>query len=147
MVEKSKTFRIDPIEEALYEQAASEITGGQIRQGLWLKATVESDGDDFKARTIYTQYRVAQLMAELAEELAHKSAAKAQVAAKLAREQEEEIERQRKIKHAQWREKHFKSVEYSPQEQTRLKKQNTIALAILVSVFTFLLAWALTQIA
>lgn len=143
----SKTFGIDPIEEALYEQVASEISGGQIRQGLWLKATVESDGDDFKARAIYTRYRVEQLAGELAVELAAKSAAKAQADARLARKQQEEVERQRRVEHAQWREKHFKRVEYSPQEQARLKRQNTIALAILISVFTFLFAWAITHIA
>ena len=143
----SKNFGVDPKEEALYEQVASEISGGQIRQGLWLKATVESDGDDFKARAIYTRYRVEQLAANLAEELAAKSAAKAQADMRLAREQQEEIERQRRVEHAQWREKHFKRVEYSPQEQAKLKRHNTVALAILISVFAVLLAWALTHLA
>ena len=53
-----------PDEESLYERIAQEILRGEIRQGLWLKATVDAEGDDAKARALYAKYRVAQLKTE-----------------------------------------------------------------------------------
>ena len=54
---------ISRIEEALYEQVAGEIARGDIRQGLWLKATVESDGSDHMTKVLYTKFRIAQIVA------------------------------------------------------------------------------------
>lgn len=51
-------------EEALYEQIAQEILRGDIRQGLWLKATVDADGNDGRARVLYTRLRIAQVKGE-----------------------------------------------------------------------------------
>lgn len=56
-------FRVDPATEALYEQVAAEILAGEIRRGLWLKATMESGGDDFRARAIYARFRLEQVKA------------------------------------------------------------------------------------
>ena len=50
------------IEEAFYEQVATEIQSGNIKQGLWLKANVDADGEDQKAKSIYAKLRVAQLI-------------------------------------------------------------------------------------
>lgn len=130
-----KNFRVEPIEEALYEQAASEIAAGQIRQGLWLKATVESEGDDFKARAIYTRYRVELLKEELEEALAAESMKKAHAEENLRRVKQEEAAIQRKIKAEQWREKNFKRLEYTPQDIAKLKRQNTVALVIIAIIF------------
>ena len=49
-------------EEALYEQVANEIQAGDIKQGLWLKANVEADGSEQKAKSIYAKLRVSQLI-------------------------------------------------------------------------------------
>lgn len=48
-------------EEALYAQAACEVAQGEIRPGLWAKATVDSDGDERKAKARYIGLRVEQL--------------------------------------------------------------------------------------
>lgn len=48
-------------EEALYAQAASEVAEGDIRPGLWAKATAAVDGDEKKARARYISLRVEQL--------------------------------------------------------------------------------------
>lgn len=57
----------EKLEEALYEIVAAEIQRGEIRQGLWLKAMVESNSDDIKAKTQYAKLRVNQLIRDLAE--------------------------------------------------------------------------------
>ena len=131
----SRSFRIEPIEETLYEQVAAEIVAGQIKQGLWLKATVESDGDDFRARTIYTKFRVEQLKAELPKPSAAEATMKARSEEKLRREQQEEA--------TQWREKNPTRGGYTPQEQTRMNKQITVALVIIVLLFVLLLGASL----
>ena len=52
-------------EEALYAQAASEVAQGDIRPGLWAKATVGSDGDERKTQARYIGLRVEQLQLQL----------------------------------------------------------------------------------
>lgn len=52
-------------EEVLYAQAASEVAEGDIRPGLWAKATAASDGDEQKARARYIGLRVEQLQIQL----------------------------------------------------------------------------------
>jgi|TARA_B110000114_G_C14889500_1_gene316152 hypothetical protein len=51
-------------EETLYAQVYVEIEGGDIRQGLWLKALAESDGDAQKAKARYAKARVNSLKDE-----------------------------------------------------------------------------------
>jgi hypothetical protein len=59
--------RNEKLEEKLYEQVAQEIQNNRINQGLWLKANVDSGGDEFKAKALYTRYRVKQLLREVEE--------------------------------------------------------------------------------
>lgn len=56
-------------EERLYEQVASEIISGEIRQGHWLKAFAENDGNEARAKAAYSKMRVAQLARDLEEAL------------------------------------------------------------------------------
>ena len=53
-------------EEALYAQVHTEIEGGDIRQGLWLKALSDSDGNELKAKAKYAKARVKSLKDEAA---------------------------------------------------------------------------------
>lgn len=66
---------VNPFEEALYEMVASEISAGQIKKGLWLKATVDSGGNEHKAKALYTQFRLAQLVDEIARDQERQAAA------------------------------------------------------------------------
>ena len=52
-------------EEALYEQVALELSAGNIRQGVWLKALADNEGDELKAKAAYTKMRVSQLVNEI----------------------------------------------------------------------------------
>jgi len=131
----SRNFRIEPAEEALYEQVAAEIVAGKIKQGLWLKATVESDGDDFRARTIYTKFRVEQLKADMPKSSAAEASMKARAEENLRRGQQEEAIRRQ--------EKATTRGGYTPQEQARMNKQITIALVVIVLLFILLLGASL----
>ena len=82
--------RVDPFEEALYEQIAAELLAGQVKQGLWLKATVESGGNEHKTKSLYTQFRIAQILEETVPDVE---------AAKRRRSEVEAIERDRVIDH------------------------------------------------
>ena len=50
--------------DGLYEIVAEELRSNSLKQGLWVKAFAEADGDDSKARAAYIRHRVAQLEAE-----------------------------------------------------------------------------------
>ena len=51
-------------EEQLYEMAVEEIVANNIRQGLWAKALIESNGNETAARAKYIKLRVESLKAE-----------------------------------------------------------------------------------
>ena len=59
-------------EETRYEQAALEVSRGDISPGLWAKATAAADGDELKAKARYLGFRVEQLQFQrhAAEEIA-----------------------------------------------------------------------------
>lgn len=68
-------------DEAYYAHAAQEISGGDVRPGLWAKALAETDYDEPRARARYLKLRVRLLKAEVAEDR------------RLVREQERAMER------------------------------------------------------
>ena len=59
-------------EEALFERAALEVSTGDIRPGLWAKASAAADGDERKAKARYLGLRVEQMQLQLSatEEMA-----------------------------------------------------------------------------
>ena len=52
-------------EEQLYEWAAEEVAGNNIRPGLMAKALAETDGDETKAAARYIKLRVETMKAEI----------------------------------------------------------------------------------
>ena len=48
-------------DELLHELVASELTSGEIKKGLLLKASIEANGNEIKAKVIYAKMRVEQL--------------------------------------------------------------------------------------
>ena len=51
-------------EEQLYEMAVEEIQANNIRQGLWAKALIQSNGNETAAKANYIKLRVESLKAE-----------------------------------------------------------------------------------
>ena len=48
-------------EEKFYELAYDEIESGNLKKGLWAKAFSEAEGDEKKAKALYTKYRFDQI--------------------------------------------------------------------------------------
>ena len=55
-------------DEQFYEQVAAEFNDGTIKQGLWLKAETKAGGDKDRARLLYIEWRVEQLIEEEAKQ-------------------------------------------------------------------------------
>lgn len=77
---KAKLAALKLAEEHLYELAAEEIAGNNIRPGLYAKALAETDGNEDAARARYIKLRVETMKAEAdlqdyASENAHKAEA------------------------------------------------------------------------
>ena len=51
-------------EEKVYEAVAQELESGVRREGLWLKAIANADGDETKAKALYIRYRAQALLDE-----------------------------------------------------------------------------------
>ncbi len=49
------------IDEKHYEAASSELTSGNLRQGLWVKQMALADGDEQKAKSAYIRARAREL--------------------------------------------------------------------------------------
>jgi uncharacterized protein YdaU (DUF1376 family) len=99
-------------EEALYAQVHTEIEGGDIRQGLWLKALSDSDGNELKAKAKYAKARVKSLKDEAA-------------IAKVVLEEQEQKSRERKIHEEIRREQQKeKKAEAEKTKQENTSKQN-----------------------
>ena len=49
-------------DEHVYEQVAAELEAGNRKEGLWLKAETEADGDAAKTKSLYVKWRVEQLL-------------------------------------------------------------------------------------
>jgi hypothetical protein len=55
----------DKFEELVHELVASELSNGEIKNGLLLKASIEANGNQDKAKIIYAKNRIEQLKKEI----------------------------------------------------------------------------------
>jgi hypothetical protein len=74
-------------DEKFYEQVASELQGGNTKQGLWLKAETKARGDKDEARLLYIEWRVEQLTEEEREAQKKEEERSAKEAEELAQEE------------------------------------------------------------
>jgi hypothetical protein len=103
-------------DEKFYEQVVAELGGDSRKQGLWLKAQTKAQGDIDKARFLYTEWRVEQLVEkdrERHQEEEEKLRAK------------KEVERKRELKAAQKREDltRKRAQQHMDEERKRLEKE------------------------
>ncbi len=96
-------------EEELYEQVASELSRGERREGLWVKALAKAGGNTERAQALYIEYRIQALMDEavIAEQVAaaeaqaeREAAERRRVVAEERRRRKEEQRRQEEVR--QW---------------------------------------------
>jgi Flp pilus assembly protein TadB len=111
-------------EESIYEAVATEISGGNIKPGLYAKALAGADGDEKIAKAKYITLRVEMIKAELA--------ATAEVFSEIsAKEKREERAREKQAKEQvklpqQRYEAHTQTQQWETSERdriSRLKKQ------------------------
>lgn len=56
--------------DGLYEIVGEELRSNSLKQGLWVKAFAEADGDNAKSQAAYIRYRVAELQAARSSDVA-----------------------------------------------------------------------------
>jgi hypothetical protein len=49
-------------DERFYEKVSGELRTGQLKEGLWMKCLVESEGKEESAKILYVKTRVTQLV-------------------------------------------------------------------------------------
>ena len=62
---KGSMSKITIEEESIYEQVAEELASNIKKEGLWLKAIEQSEGDEKKTQSYYIKYRVESIKKEL----------------------------------------------------------------------------------
>lgn len=55
-------------DESLYEEAAEELTNGNIKRGLWAKSYAAALGNEAQAKALYIRARVPQIIDELRQQ-------------------------------------------------------------------------------
>ena len=84
------TIQARQMEEAFYEQVATEMAARQVKKGLWAKALAQCDGSPERTKALYIKLRVQSLKDE--------AVIKAEEERRLAAEQERQrIEREKAI--------------------------------------------------
>lgn len=58
------TIQARQMEEAFYEQVATEMAARQVKKGLWAKALAQCDGSHERTKALYIKLRVQSLMDE-----------------------------------------------------------------------------------
>ncbi len=64
---KTENYSVSKDEEALYEEVANELSKNIRKEGLWLKAIQNTDGNENKALALYIKYRSEAIKAEKKE--------------------------------------------------------------------------------
>lgn len=67
---KGSMSKITIEEESIYEQVAEELASNIKKEGLWLKAIEQSEGDEKKTHSYYIKYRVESIKKDLQQKLA-----------------------------------------------------------------------------
>jgi len=60
----AEDYKVSEYEEVIYNEVAEELSNGIRKEGLWLKAIQNTDGDEAKALSLYIKYRSESLKAE-----------------------------------------------------------------------------------
>jgi hypothetical protein len=103
-------------DEKFYEQVATELGGDSRKQGLWLKAETKAQGDIDKARLLYAEWRVGQLV-EKERETQRKEEEKRLAKKKVEREREREATQKKEDLARKRAQQHME------EEQKRLAKE------------------------
>jgi len=53
----AEIYKVSEYEESIYNEVAEELSSGTRKEGLWLKAIQNTDGDENRALSLYIKYR------------------------------------------------------------------------------------------
>ena len=53
----AENYKVSEYEESIYNEVAEELSNGIRKEGLWLKAIQNTDGDEARALSLYIKYR------------------------------------------------------------------------------------------
>jgi len=70
VLKKEDSVTVSDEEESIYEQVAEELANNIKKEGLWLKAVEQAEGDDRKIKPLYIKYRVQSIKTEQKNDLA-----------------------------------------------------------------------------
>ena len=65
----NSNYVVSSEDEEIYEQVAQELAKKVRKEGLWLKALENTEGDEVKANALYIKYRSQSIKTEIAEAL------------------------------------------------------------------------------
>jgi len=77
----AENYKVSEYEESIYNEVAEELSSGIRKEGLWLKAIQNTDGDETRALSLYIKYRSEAIKAEK-EKIAKQNKLKAEELAK-----------------------------------------------------------------
>ena len=63
----SESYKVSEYEESIYNQVAEELSNNSRKEGLWLKAIQNTDGDENRALSLYIKYRSEAIKTEKKE--------------------------------------------------------------------------------
>ena len=64
----SENYKVSVYEESIYNEVAEELSNGIRKEGLWLKAIQNTDGDENRALSLYIKYRTETIKVEKVDE-------------------------------------------------------------------------------
>jgi len=64
---KAEKYKVPKEEESIYDEVAQELATNIRKEGLWLKAIQNTDGDENKALSLYIKYRSESIKSEKQE--------------------------------------------------------------------------------
>lgn len=59
-----ENYKVSEYEESIYNEVANELSSGIRKEGLWLKAIQNTDGDEARALSLYVKYRSEAIKTE-----------------------------------------------------------------------------------
>jgi hypothetical protein len=57
------------LEEQAYESVAAELASGVRKEGLWMKAVADAEGDEPRAKALYIRYRAHAILDDAFDQL------------------------------------------------------------------------------
>jgi len=99
-----ENYKASEYEESIYSEVAEELSNDIRKEGLWLKAIQNTDGDENRALSLYVEYRSEAIRKNKLEQVKQQRE-KERVKLELEKQKKEDVEKEKKLKLKQEKEK------------------------------------------